>query len=72
LFKNIRQNIIYKYAERTTGQTYNVWDATLVLQLKPLELSVTASNIFDADYIETGFTPMPPSNVLFGLRYGFK
>lgn len=72
LFKNISQNIVYKYAERTTGQTYNVWDASLVYRLKQVELTVTASNIFDADYIETGFVPMPPSNVLFGMRYNFK
>jgi iron complex outermembrane receptor protein len=71
LFKNMRQNIVYKYAERNTGQTYNVWDASLVYRLKQMELTITASNIFDADYIETGFTPMPPSNVLFGLRYTF-
>ncbi|WP_282053700.1 TonB-dependent receptor plug domain-containing protein [Maribacter luteus] len=72
LFKNVRQNIVYKYAERTTGQTYNVWDASILLQLKQVEFSITASNIFDAEYIESGFTPMPPSNVLFGLRYSFK
>jgi len=72
LLKNVSQTIIYKYAERTTGQTYNVWDASIMLQLKQVELSVTASNIFDADYIESGFTPMPPSNVLFGMRYKFK
>jgi iron complex outermembrane receptor protein len=68
----VRQNIVYKYAERTTGQTYNVWDASVFIQLKNVELSITASNIFDANYIETGFVPMPPSNVLFGLRYNFK
>ncbi|WP_299102497.1 TonB-dependent siderophore receptor [uncultured Winogradskyella sp.] len=72
LFKNISQNIVYKYAERTIGQTYNVWDASIVMALKQVELSITASNIFDADYIESGFTPMPPSNVLFGMRYKFK
>ncbi|MDE3743053.1 TonB-dependent receptor plug domain-containing protein [Maribacter polysaccharolyticus] len=72
LLKNVSQNIVYKYAERTTGQTYNVWDASVVMKLKQVELSITASNIFDAEYIESGFTPMPPSNVLFGLRYGFK
>lgn len=71
LFKNVRQNIVYKYAERTNGQTYNVWDASLVVKLKQTEFTVTASNIFDADYIESGFVPMPPSNVLFGLRYTF-
>lgn len=72
LFKNVRQNIVYKYAERTTGQTYNVWDASLILKMNQAEFTITASNIFDEDYIETGFVPMPPSNVLFGLRYSFQ
>lgn len=72
LFKNVSQNIVYKYAERTTGQTYNVWDASIAFRFNQAEFTVTASNIFDADYIESGFTPMPPSNVLFGLRYTFK
>ena len=72
LIKNISQSLVYKYAERTTGQTYNVWDASIVLRLEPIEFSITASNIFDADYIESGFTPMPPSNILFGLRYSFR
>ena len=72
LFKNVSQNIVYKYAERTTGQTYNVWDASIVMRLKQMELTLTASNIFNAKYIETGFVPMPPSNVLFGFRYSFQ
>lgn len=71
LFKNVSQNIIYKYAQRTTGDTYNVWDASIALNLKQFELTATASNIFNADYIEAGFVPMPPSNLLFGLRYNF-
>ncbi|KAA5827281.1 TonB-dependent receptor [Algibacter amylolyticus] len=71
-FKNVSQNIIYKHAERTTGDSYNVWDASIALHLKQLEFTFTASNIFNADYIEAGFVPMPPSNVLFGLNYKFK
>ena len=71
-FKNLSQNIVYKYAERTTGDTYNVLDASLVYNLKQMQFTITASNIFDADYIETGFVPMPPSNVLFGFRYNFR
>lgn len=71
LFKNLSQNIIYKYAERTTGDSYNVWDASLTLNLKQLEFTITASNIFNADYIEAGYVPMPPSNLLFGVRYAF-
>ena len=72
LVKNINFNVIYKHAERTQGLSYNVWDASLVLTAKQFEFTAIASNIFDTDYIETGFVPMPPSNVLFGLRYNFK
>ncbi|MBP0905766.1 TonB-dependent receptor plug domain-containing protein [Mariniflexile gromovii] len=71
LCKNVSQNIIYKHAQRTTGHSYNVWDASIALNLKQLEFTITASNIFDTDYIEAGFVPMPPSNVLFGMRYHF-
>jgi iron complex outermembrane receptor protein len=71
LFKHVRQNIIYKHAERSVGASYNVWDASIIVDLHKLSLTVTANNIFDADYIETGFVPMPPSNLLVGLRYHF-
>ncbi len=71
LFKNISQNIIYKYAERTTGNSYNVWDASIILSLKQFEITATASNIFNAEYYETNLVPMPKGNMLFGLRYNF-
>ncbi len=71
LFKNVRQNIIYKHAERTIGTSYNVWDASLIVDFNRFNFTVTANNIFDADYIESGYVPMPPSNILFGLRYNF-
>ena len=71
LFKNVRQNIIYKHAERTVGTSYNVWDASLIVDFNKFTFSLTANNIFNAEYIESGFVQMPPSNVLFGLRYGF-
>jgi vitamin B12 transporter len=68
-FKNVRQNIIYKHAERTVGTSYNVWDASVIVDVNKFSFTVTANNIFDADYIESGFVPMPPSTILFGLRY---
>ncbi|MCI2230273.1 TonB-dependent receptor [Polaribacter sp. MSW13] len=71
LFKNVSQNIIYKHAERTVGTSYNVWDASIIVDIDTFSFTVTANNIFDAEYIESGFVPMPSSNVLFGLRYGF-
>ena len=71
LFKNVHQNIIYKHAERTVGTSYNVWDASLIVDFNKFTFTLTANNIFNAEYIESGFVQMPPSNVLFGLRYGF-
>ena len=71
LFKNISQNIVYKYAERTSGESYNVWDASLQIALKDFEFTATANNIFNTEYTETNLVPMPKSNVLFGIRYNF-
>ena len=71
LFKNVRQNIIYKHAERTVGTSYNVWDASLIVDFNKFTFTLTTNNIFNAEYIESGFVQMPPSNVLVGLRYGF-
>ncbi|AJR02745.1 TonB-dependent receptor plug domain-containing protein [Siansivirga zeaxanthinifaciens] len=71
LVKNLNFNVIYKHAERTSGLSYNVWDTSLILNLKQFEFTATASNIFNEDYIEQGIIPMPPSNMLFGLRYNF-
>ena len=69
LFKNVRQNIIYKHAERTIGTSYNVWDASVIVAVNKFNFTVTANNIFNAEYIESGFVPMPKSSLLFGLRY---
>jgi vitamin B12 transporter len=71
LFKSVRQNIIYKHAERSVGTSYNVWDASIIVDFNTFDFTVTANNIFNADYIESGFVPMPPKNILFGLRYSF-
>ena len=68
-FKNVRQNIIYKYAERTVGTSYNVLDASVIVDFKKSSFTLTANNIFDEAYIESGFVPMPPRALLFGMRF---
>jgi len=70
--KNVTQSIVYKHAERTGGLSYNVWDASVIWNIKDFETSVIANNIFNTDFIETGFVPMPKGNVLFGLKYNFR
>ncbi|HLT53027.1 MAG TPA: TonB-dependent receptor [Flavobacteriaceae bacterium] len=70
--KNISQSFIYKYAERTSGLSYSVYDVAITATLKDLELSLIANNIFNEDYYETNLVPMPKGNVLFGATYRFQ
>ncbi|EGV42264.1 TonB-dependent receptor [Bizionia argentinensis JUB59] len=70
--ENLSQSIVYRYAERTVGSSYNVYDASINYELKAFEFSVTANNIFDTDYTETNLVPAPKSSILFGLKYNFK
>lgn len=71
-FKNLRKSIVYKYAQRAVGESYGVLDASLTYNLKSVELSIIANNIFNTEYFEGNGIPMPKSNVLFGLSYKFK
>ena len=71
-FKNFSNSIGYRYVERTSGVSYNVWDVSASYQLKALEFSVYANNIFNTEYVEAGMVPMPKGNVLFGMKYLFK
>ncbi|WP_299249262.1 TonB-dependent siderophore receptor [uncultured Lacinutrix sp.] len=70
--KNLSQNIIYKYAERTSGESYAVVDASVNYNLKAFEISVIANNIFNTEYTETNLVPMPKGNLLFGFKYNLK
>ncbi len=69
--KNISQSVVYKFAERASGTSYSVVDVQATLSLRDLELSIIGNNIFNTDYIETGFVPMPKGNVLVGVNYSF-
>ena len=69
--KNVSQSIVYKFAERASGTSYSVVDVQATLSLSELELSIIGNNIFNAEYVETGFVPMPKGNVLVGVKYSF-
>lgn len=68
---NLSQNIVYKYAERTSGESYAVVDASVTLSVNRFEVSAIANNIFNKEYTETNLVPMPKGNMLFGLKYNF-
>jgi iron complex outermembrane receptor protein len=71
-FKNFSNSVNYRYVERTSGISYSIWDVSATYQIKSLEFSVYANNIFNTAYVETGRVPMPKGNVLFGMKYNFK
>ena len=71
-FKNFSNSVSYRYVERTSGVSYNIWDVNASYRLKAVELSLYANNIFNTEYVETGMVPMPNGNILFGLKYYFK
>jgi iron complex outermembrane receptor protein len=71
-FKNFTNSILYRYSERTSGDSYTVVDLGGAYTFKAFEFSLFANNIFNAEYTETNFVPMPKGNLLFGVRYNFR
>jgi iron complex outermembrane receptor protein len=72
LFKGFSQNISYRYAERTSRISYNVYDLNTTFRTKNVEINMLIQNIFNTEYFENTFVPMPKGNVLFGMKYLFK
>lgn len=72
LFKNFTHSILYRYSERTSGDSYSVVDMGAAYTLKAFEFSLFANNIFNTEFTETNFVPMPKGNLLFGIRYNFR
>ena len=70
-FRNITQTLVYKYAERSNGEIYGVYDASIAYNYNAMTFSIIANNIFNKDYTETNLVPMPKGNVLFGFTYSF-
>ena len=70
--KNVTQTLVYKYAERTSGDSYAVVDANVTVSLRNLEVYAVANNIFNTAYTETNMVPMPKGHMLFGLRFFFR
>ena len=71
-FQNISQTISYRYVERTSGESYGIVDANVVVRMKAFEFSLVANNIFNVAYSETNLVPMPKGNLLFGVKYDFE
>ena len=65
----LKQSVVLKHAERTQGEAYTVFDASIAVLWKGFEFSVIGNNLFNETYTETNMVPMPKGNFLFGLTY---
>jgi vitamin B12 transporter len=70
--KNFTNSILYRYSERTSGDSYSVVDLGAAYTLNAFEFSLFANNVFNTEYTETNLVPMPKGNLLFGIRYNFR
>tara|TARA_R110002124_G_scaffold55615_4_gene157456 strand:+ start:1060 stop:2877 length:1818 start_codon:yes stop_codon:yes gene_type:complete len=70
-FKNIRQSVIYKFAERSTGESYSIVDLMFTLNINRFNVSLIGNNIFNTIYTETNLVPMPKANFLIDINYKF-
>ena len=69
--KNVSHSIVYKFAERTNGDTYSVVDLKITLNVNAFEFSIIGNNVFNEIYTETNQVPMPKGNVLLDVGYRF-
>ena len=70
--KYVSQSIIYRYVERSSGQSYQLLDANMRAKVNGFEFQIMVNNIFDIEYSEQNLVPMPGRNFLVGLKYTFK
>ncbi|MFK8044632.1 MAG: TonB-dependent receptor plug domain-containing protein [Crocinitomicaceae bacterium] len=68
----VSQSLVYRYMERTQGQSFQVVDANVRIKIKGFESQIMVNNIFDVAYSEQNLIPMPGRNFLMGVKYVFQ
>ncbi len=69
-FKNIKQNVSYRYVEKPFNK-YHIVDAKITANIYKFDVFVLANNILDTAYFEKEFVQMPKSNFEVGVKYNF-
>ena len=71
--KNLTQNIVFRYAERSDETNYTILDSNIIYN--PFndagEIFLNLNNIFNESYWETNLVPMPGRNFIIGYRASF-
>jgi len=66
---SLKQVIKARYEKRMVGDDYTVVDTRLTYAFTNYEVFLEATNLFNENYIESGFTPMPDRWIIGGLKF---
>jgi iron complex outermembrane receptor protein len=69
---SLKQVIKARYGKRMAGDRYTVVDTRLTYTLSHYELFLEATNLFNEDYVESGFTPMPDRWIIGGVKFNWE
>jgi len=69
---SLKQVIKARYGKRMVGDTYTVVDTRLTYTVPNYELFLEATNLFNENYVESGFTPMPDRWIIGGVKFNWE
>ena len=69
---SLKQVIKTRYGKRMVGDSYTVVDTRLTYTLSNYEVFLEATNLFNENYIESGFTPMPDRWIMGGVKFNWE
>jgi len=69
---SLKQVIKARYGKRMVGERYTVVDTRLTYVLPKYELFLEATNLFNENYVESGFTPMPDRWIIGGVKFNWE
>ena len=68
---SLKQVFKARYGKRMAGDSYTVVDTRLTYALPNYELFLEATNLFNENYVESGFTPMPDRWIIGGVKFNW-
>jgi vitamin B12 transporter len=69
---SLKQVVKARYGKRVAGDDYTVVDTRFTYTFSDYELFVEATNLFNENYIESGFTPMPDRWIMGGVKFNWE
>jgi iron complex outermembrane receptor protein len=68
-FEALTQVFSARYQEHMSGDSYMVVDMRLLYKKNSWEAFLDVTNLFDEEYVESGFSPMPGRWIVGGIRF---